>query len=132
MRKRKSSPKGARLGQHFLTGVWAAKRLAMSIHAREGETILEIGPGKGIMTDYLIRLAGKVIAVEKDHRLIPQLSQLASQYKNITVVESDILKLDPAGYGLQDSRYKIVANIPYYITGKILQMLLACSAESRK
>lgn len=71
----KSARKGARLGQHFLTGTWAARRLAEAVNAQPGETILEIGPGKGALTRELVATGGKVLAIEKDGALVEQLKQ---------------------------------------------------------
>jgi 16S rRNA (adenine1518-N6/adenine1519-N6)-dimethyltransferase len=66
--------KGARLGQHFLTGAWAAKKLAEAVGARAGETILEIGPGKGALTKELLK-HGPVVAIEKDEALVTSLQE---------------------------------------------------------
>ena len=66
---------GARLGQHFLTGQWAARTLARAAEVRAGETILEIGPGKGALTKELLATGNKVIAVEKDPALVGQLEE---------------------------------------------------------
>jgi len=88
------------------------------------DTVLEVGPGKGVLTEKLLEKAGKVIAVEKDHRLIELLQEkFAGEIANgkLVLLNWDILDLD-----LKDisKPYKIIANIPYYITGQFLRKFL--------
>ncbi len=107
------------LGQHWLHDRGVLSHIADCADIGPDDTILEIGPGLGTLTSELLRRAGKVIAVEFD----PELARkLPGQFpgKNLQVINSDILSFDlstlPAGY-------KVVANVPYYITGKIVNML---------
>jgi 16S rRNA (adenine1518-N6/adenine1519-N6)-dimethyltransferase len=109
-----------RLGQNWLHDREVLSGIADCAEISKNDTVLEIGPGLGTLTSELLRRAEKVIAVEFDHELA---RKLPAQFpgKNLEVVSEDILKFDlsnmPAGY-------KVVANIPYYITNKIVQMLM--------
>lgn len=101
--------------------------IADAADIQAGETILEVGPGEGALTAELLSRGAKVIAVEKDSRLIPLLKEKFSQYeqeKKFTLIEADALEFDIAAH-IQKSGYKIVANIPYYITGALLRTFLS-------
>lgn len=92
----------------------------------EEDTVLEIGPGIGTMTQYLCERAGKVIAVEIDKALIPILNDTLSTYDNVTIINDDILRVDIAKLVREqnDGRpIKVVANLPYYITTPIIMGL---------
>lgn len=113
------------LGQHWLKDRLVLEHIADCADINDGDTVLEIGPGLGTLTSELLRRAKNVIAVEFDQNLA---KKLPGQFpgKNLTVYNEDILKFDlsqlPAGY-------KVVANVPYYITSKIVQKLM--TAENR-
>src|SRR4051812_33960289 len=95
--KKKRSGRGARLGQHFLTGTWAAKKLAAAVAVREGETILEIGPGKGALTRELLKTGARVVAIEKDESLVAQLSATfegAIARGQLAVIAEDVRNFD--------------------------------------
>jgi len=111
------------LGQNFLTDNSIAERIVSSAHLSSADNILEVGPGKGILTQYLAQSAGKVLAVEIDKGLS---DVLRKKYKNIKIIESDILKINlPKLIGENNfQNYKVVANLPYYITSKIIRLLL--------
>lgn len=108
------------LGQHWLHDRFVLEHIADCAEINETDTVLEIGPGLGTLTSELLRRAKKVIAVEFDAELA---RKLPGQFpgKNLEVVNQDILSFDlselPAGY-------KVVANVPYYITSKIVQLLM--------
>jgi len=126
--------KGARLGQHFLTGTWAAKRLAESVGVRPGEPILEIGPGKGALTKELLATGARVVAVEKDEALAEELgktfsSEIASGV--LRIITGDIRDFSPERHGLSSGGYVLAANIPYYITGEIIRQFLETEAPPR-
>ena len=96
------------------------------------DTVLEIGPGKGALTAEILATGAKVIAIEKDDRLIPVLKELFSgeiASKKLTLVHGDALDFDPKTYKLAPGGYKIVANIPYYITGLLLRHFLESSIQ---
>lgn len=108
------------LGQHWLKDREALSSIADLADIRETDTVLEIGPGLGTLTGELLRRAGKVIAVEFDSELA---RKLPGQFpgKNLEVRSEDILTFD---LSVLPSGYKVVANIPYYITNNIVQRLL--------
>ncbi|MEK7156724.1 MAG: 16S rRNA (adenine(1518)-N(6)/adenine(1519)-N(6))-dimethyltransferase RsmA [Patescibacteria group bacterium] len=125
---------GARLGQHFLTGLWAAHSLAESVNVRPGETILEIGPGKGALTRELVATGGRVIAIEKDAALVEGLEQTFAAEINsgtLQIVTADIRDFEPSRYKLEAGGYVVAANIPYYITGEIIRQFLETPAQPR-
>lgn len=115
------------LGQHWLRDRDVLAHIATSAELTADDTVLEIGPGLGTLTSELLRRAGQVIAVEFDSELA---RKLPSQFpgKNLQVVTSDILSYDlsklPVGY-------KVVANVPYYITSKIVQMLMTAQNKPK-
>lgn len=124
--------RGARLGQHFLTGLWAAKRLAQAVEVRADETILEIGPGKGALTRELLATGARVVAVEKDEALVDQLkTAFAGEIMKgkFTVVLEDIRNITVESLGLD--KYVVAANIPYYITGEIIRQFLTADIQPR-
>ena len=93
----------------------------------KGDTVLEIGPGEGILTAELLAREARVIAVEKDHRLIPILTARFDKEiseKRLTLIEADALEFDVSNYQLKTNNYKLVANIPYYITGALFEKFL--------
>jgi 16S rRNA (adenine1518-N6/adenine1519-N6)-dimethyltransferase len=108
------------LGQHFLAD---EKYITAAISAAEvtsQDTIIEIGPGLGVLTGDLLKKAGRVIAVEVDDRLVVFLKKRLSSYHNIELVHADILKTDLSGLLGGQYSYKVVANLPYYITSPVL------------
>ncbi len=109
------------MGQHFLRSSEVAGFIADAANIKPTDTILEIGPGKGVLTEKLSPRAGRVIAVEKDPRLAQHMRDNFSKTK-LEVIEGDILKVDLAR--VLPASYKLVANIPYYITAKILRTFL--------
>lgn len=125
------SPKKS-LGQHFLTSAHYLKLIADAAQLKKGEAVLEIGPGKGALTRELLARSARVVAVEKDARLLPVLAEtFAPEIASgqLKLVEMDALEFDPSAYGLSPSHYKLIANIPYYITGALLRKFLG--RESR-
>ncbi|MES3005035.1 MAG: 16S rRNA (adenine(1518)-N(6)/adenine(1519)-N(6))-dimethyltransferase RsmA [Patescibacteria group bacterium] len=115
------------LGQNFLKSESAISAIIDASDIVPSDIVLEIGPGEGVLTQYLTKLAGKVIAIEKDHRLIPFLTEkFAKEISTgkLDVLEKDILEFDPGVLSFYKLPYKVIANIPYYITGQILRMFL--------
>lgn len=108
------------LGQHWLKDRDILAAIADSAELTKADTVLEIGPGLGTLTSELLRRADKVVAVEFDEELA---AKLPGQFpgKNLEVVQSDILSFDLSRL---PSGYKVVANVPYYITSKIVQLLM--------
>ena len=113
------------LGQNFLTSRAVVADIVREAKVTSADTILEVGPGKGVLTEVLLESAGRVIAVEKDDRLIPLLQKKFSKEiasGELKLVHADILKFTK--YELQAMSYKLVANIPYYITGQLIRTVL--------
>lgn len=111
------------LGQHFLNSKSALSKIIETGKIEKGEVVLEIGPGTGILTQELLDNGAKIIAVEKDQRsydLLLQKYPKQIQEGTLNLIYGDILeiKID------LPNKYKIIANIPYYITGAILQKFL--------
>jgi 16S rRNA (adenine1518-N6/adenine1519-N6)-dimethyltransferase len=126
--------RGARLGQHFLTARRVAVSLARAVAVRTGESIVEVGPGKGALTRELVTLGGPVIAVEKDEELIGTLDEtFAAEIKSgrLRIIPGDIRDLDTISAGLADHLYVVAANIPYYITGEIIRKFLTAPTQPR-
>ncbi len=112
MHKKKS------LGQHFLRSGSYLSAVAEAAKVANGDTVLEVGPGEGTLTEVLLRRGAKVIALEKDSRLI---SFLHDKFKgqSIHIVAGDALEFEP-----KYKHYKLVGNIPYYITGALFKKFL--------
>jgi len=124
--------RGAKLGQHFLTGTWAARKLVEAARITRDDTVLEIGPGRGALTKELLKAAGRVVAIEKDGRLAAELHRtFATQIRNgtLTVVEGDVRDLDLRETELGE--YILAANIPYYITGEIIRQFLTADEQPK-
>lgn len=107
----------SRLGQNFLINKKVLKDIANALELKEGEVVVEIGPGHGELTIYLLESGARVVAIEKDRELA---NQLKEKYKNLEVIEGDALKVLPI---LNLENYKLAGNIPYYITGKLLRLI---------
>lgn len=115
------------LGQNFLHAPQVISAMAHAAELKKDDIILEAGPGKGVLTKELLMKAARVIAVEKDDRAIPFLTDKFKrelESGQLMIVHGDILEFDPVKYGLKSSSYKIVANIPYYISGEFLRKFL--------
>lgn len=110
------------LGQNFLHDEGVLARIVASAGLEPDDQVLEIGPGLGAMTRFLARSASRVLAVELDQRLMPVLNAELADHANVTLLHGDILELEPAQWF--DRVYKVVANVPYYISGAILRHLL--------
>ena len=117
-----------KFGQNFLINEDILDNIVDISDVSSEDDVIEIGPGIGALTAKLAKRAHKVLAVEIDHELISVLSQTLANYTNISILESDILKVDfdevIKRFGLNNDHIKIVANLPYYITTPILLFLL--------
>jgi 16S rRNA (adenine1518-N6/adenine1519-N6)-dimethyltransferase len=114
------------LGQHFLTSQGALVKIIDAGHLKKTDTVLEIGPGRGVLTEKLLEQVKKVIAVEKDDALVELLQEKFKKEmrsKKLELVHADILDYEPTG------EYKLIANIPYNITGAILEKFLSAGHQ---
>lgn len=129
----RTSPRAKRsLGQNFLHSKKALHDMANIGDAKAGELVLEIGPGKGALTEILLHKGLRLIAIEKDHRMIPLLEERFAQELQrgaLTLIEGDALSESiwtevVAKHGIKEGNYRVIANIPYYITGALLRHFL--------
>lgn len=111
------------LGQNFLVDPAHRARIVAAADLTPHDTVLEVGPGPGILTELLAQQAGAVVAVELDDRLIPFLRERFASYPRVSIVHGDILQSDPAQL-TGGQPYKVVANLPYYITSAVIRHLL--------
>ena len=115
------------LGQHFLIDDVVLKDIVTAAELSPADTVLEIGPGLGVLTRELAGRVGRVVTVELDDNLAASLKKEMAPYGNVTVINESILKLEPASLVSGHSGYKVVANLPYYITAAALRHLLEAS-----
>ncbi|MFC2026352.1 16S rRNA (adenine(1518)-N(6)/adenine(1519)-N(6))-dimethyltransferase RsmA [Chloroflexota bacterium] len=120
------------LGQHFLVDREVLAKVAEAAGLTPDDIVIEVGPGLGVLTGGLAEKAGRVIAIELDDRLAGILKQRLASAGNVTVVNGDILKLEPlALVGDKPIEYKVVANLPYYITSAVIRHFLEASLKPR-
>ncbi len=111
-------------GQNFLMDEIVLQDMVDEAEVNKDDIVIEVGPGIGNLTSFLIAKAKQVIAIEKDDQFVSVLNHLKNKNKNFNYQLSDILHTDIANL-VGESKYKVVANIPYYITGKIIQKFLS-------
>lgn len=122
------APAKKSLGQHFLTSGTIVDRIVEAGEVTGRDCVIEIGPGRGILTHALINVAREVIAIEKDELLVMRLSyefKKELEAKKLILLPNDALLFDPEKMLLQPGGYKLIANIPYYITGAIIRKFLS-------
>ena len=113
-------------GQNFLIDSHVLEKIMDAAEIGKDDCVVEIGPGIGTMTQYLAERAGEVVAVEIDKNLIPILTETLADYKNVSIINEDILKVDIAALARERNNgrpIKVVANLPYYITTPIIMGL---------
>ncbi len=123
------------LGQHYLIDESVLELILSAATIRPDDIVMEVGPGLGVLTKELVKRAGFVAAIELDDHLADLLRETLASFSNLTVINDDVLKADPAA--VLDSlksklppsvssplRYKVVANLPYYITSPVLRHFL--------
>lgn len=110
------------LGQNFLTDPHYLRKIVEAAQVSPADQVLEIGPGKGHLTRELAARAGRLIVIELDDRLVPLLREDFGGAANVAIVHGDALQYD---YGSLPGTWKVVANLPYYISTPIIQRLIA-------
>jgi len=128
------------LGQHFLIDEEVLKLISSAAELTPADIVMEIGPGLGVLTRELARQAGWVVTIELDSKLAAILKQTLASFNNVTIINEDILQIDPEVL-LKEQRerfspaisspfsYKVVANLPYYITSLVLRHFLEASLK---
>lgn len=111
------------LGQNFFNNHNMLDEIVHSLNITKEDIVIEIGPGFGVLTEKLLLLSKKVISIEIDDRVIPILNEELKGFNNFELIHKDFMKLDLHSLNLEDSKVKVVANIPYYITTPILEKL---------
>jgi len=118
------------LGQHFLIDGEVLKRITSAAELTPADVIVEVGPGLGVLTRELAQKAGRVIAIELDSKLAAALEQTLASFNNVTIINDDVLRIEPKDLVTEPKTgYKVVANLPYYITSPVLRHFLEASAK---
>jgi 16S rRNA (adenine1518-N6/adenine1519-N6)-dimethyltransferase len=117
------------LGQHFLVDGVVLSTIIEAAELLPEDTVIEVGPGLGILTSELARHAGNVIAVELDTELASLLQRRLASLSNLRVINADILKVKLSQLLGGKSKYKVVANLPYYITSPVLRYFVEASPK---
>ena len=118
-----------RLGQRFLIDGDVLQRILSAAELTADDIVLEVGPGLGILTRELAQRAQRVIAIELDDKLANFLKQELVSFPNVMIINEDILKIEPATLLARPERYKVVANLPYYITSPVLRHFLEATLK---
>ena len=123
------------LGQHFLIDEEVLGLIISAAQLTAKDVVVEVGPGLGVLTRELARRAGWVVAIELDNKLAGILKQSLSSFKNVTIINEDVLKVEPATllreveFEKLSENYKVVANLPYYITSPVLRHFLEAQVK---
>jgi len=128
-----------RLGQHFLIDEEVLKFILSAAELAPTDVVMEVGPGLGVLTKELAKKAGWVVAIELDNKLAAMLKQTLVSFKNVAVINENVLDISPEALlreqkerfspVISPSRYKVVANLPYYITSPVLRHFLEASLK---
>jgi len=110
------------LGQNFLIDKKVLEKIIKAADLKSTDTILEVGPGLGVLTQRLAEKSDRVVAIEKDETMIEVLKETVKDFNNVEVINDDILKFDIKPH--ISKKYKVVANIPYYLTSPLIRNFL--------
>lgn len=119
---------GRRLGQHFLRSASVLERIAAAACPAAEPLVIEIGAGRGALTQHLLGRAMRVIAIETDRRLVESLGERFAAAPNLTLIAGDVLQIDLAQWGPA----VVTGNLPYYITSPVIRKTLALGAALRR
>ncbi|MCL0095694.1 16S rRNA (adenine(1518)-N(6)/adenine(1519)-N(6))-dimethyltransferase RsmA [Dehalococcoidia bacterium] len=124
------------LGQHFLVDQAALRVITGAAELTPDDTVVEVGPGLGVLTEELAGIAGRVVAIEIDPRIASILTERFSHRSNVTIVSDDVLQFAPLAVfaheiGNPDFSYKVVANLPYYIASAAIRHFLEAEFKPR-
>lgn len=111
------------LGQNFLLDLDVVDASLAAANIGQDDTVLEVGPGAGVLTLALVRAARRVVAVELDHDMLRILAAVRRDHPNLELVEANIIRFPPSEF-VGDDRYKVVANLPYYLTSAAIRHFL--------
>ncbi len=124
-----------KLGQNFLKDREILEKILQAAKIKPSESVLEIGPGDGVLTQALSKLAKRVVAVEIDGFLVKKIAKIFENNSKIKIINADILKIHleelAKKYNLEPEKYKVVANIPYYITSSIIRLFLEAKIQPK-
>jgi len=120
-----------RFGQNFLTDKSVLRKIIAAADLLPTDIILEIGSGTGILTKELAKRTKRVIAVEKDYKMVEILKKETKSFKNVKIVQGDILRIQNSEFRIQNS-YKVAANLPYYIVSPVLRKFLESKNPPKK
>jgi len=116
------------LGQHFLNSPRTIEAMLHAAQLSKDDTVFEIGPGKGVLTETLLQTAGRVIALEKDAELLPHLAERfedSLSNDSLQLIEGDVRDTELLAKTIaREKNYKVIANIPYYLTGQFFRTFL--------
>ena len=119
------------LGQHFLVDEQVLRRLISAAELTSSDTVVEVGPGLGILTKELAKGAGRVIAVEVDTRMAATLQEIFALWPSVTIINADILESEPGSLAGFEAPYKVVGTLPYYIASAVLRHFLEAQLKPR-
>lgn len=112
-----------KLGQNFLVNQGVYEKIVSALSLSQEDTVVEVGPGLGTLTDHLVGNVRKIIAVEKDLKLVEYLKKRYKNTPEVEIIGTDILKFNPTEYSLKDGEYTLVGNIPYYLTSHLFKII---------
>jgi 16S rRNA (adenine1518-N6/adenine1519-N6)-dimethyltransferase len=114
-----------RLGQNFLRDEKVLEKIIAAADLKADDVVIEVGPGEGILTEKLAGKCKRVTAIEIDNNLVGLLRNKLSNKKNVEIINENVLKINiPELLGSEASKYKVIANLPYYITSPIIRLFL--------
>jgi len=119
------------LGQNFLVDEYHLAEIVKAADLSGAEEVLEVGPGLGSLSRHLAEEAARLVVVELDGKLLPPLRENLSDYSNIEIIQDDILKLKLSDV-FSKSGYQVIANIPYYLTSRLIRHLLEQEQQPAK